>query len=75
MTAAIHYYRVPPSEWEDRMLKAQMGGMNTIQTYKYILFKYLFLLVTTFSVILNGRHMKYKIKSTIFQLSILQNTV
>ena len=28
----IHYFRLPRSEWEDRILKAKAAGMNTVST-------------------------------------------
>lgn len=33
LSGSIHYYRVPQGEWADRLLKAKLGGLNTIQTY------------------------------------------
>ena len=32
-SGSIHYFRAPRSSWEDILLKAKLGGMNTIQTY------------------------------------------
>ncbi|XP_031489173.1 beta-galactosidase 17 isoform X1 [Nymphaea colorata] len=29
----VHYFRIPPEYWEDRLLKAKAMGLNTIQTY------------------------------------------
>ena len=33
ISGGIHYFRVPRIYWEDRLLKAQALGLNTIQTY------------------------------------------
>jgi len=32
-SAAIHYFRVVPEYWHDRLVKAKACGMNTIETY------------------------------------------
>lgn len=32
-SACIHFFRVPRELWADRILKARLGGMNTIETY------------------------------------------
>lgn len=32
-SGAIHYFRVPPSLWEDRIRQARLMGLNTIETY------------------------------------------
>lgn len=32
VSGAFHYFRVPRSEWEDRLLKCKQGGLNTIET-------------------------------------------
>ncbi|KAF4523251.1 hypothetical protein B566_EDAN006874 [Ephemera danica] len=32
-SAAIHYFRVPPAYWRDRLRKARAAGINTIETY------------------------------------------
>ncbi|KAM7254455.1 hypothetical protein ACFE04_003835 [Oxalis oulophora] len=29
----LHYFRLPPQYWEDRLLRAKALGLNTIQTY------------------------------------------
>lgn len=33
ISGAIHYFRVLPELWEDRLLKAKQCGLNTIETY------------------------------------------
>ncbi|ESP02347.1 hypothetical protein LOTGIDRAFT_224863 [Lottia gigantea] len=33
MSGAMHYFRVMPEYWRDRMLKMKAGGLNTIETY------------------------------------------
>ena len=33
ISGSIHYFRIPPPYWEDRLLKAKMLGLNAIQTY------------------------------------------
>ena len=33
ISGAIHYFRVLPELWEDRLLKARQCGLNTIETY------------------------------------------
>lgn len=30
---ALHYFRVPPESWEDRLLKYRACGLNTVETY------------------------------------------
>ena len=32
-SGGMHYFRVPPQYWKDRMHKIKMAGMNTLQTY------------------------------------------
>ncbi|MGQ9699356.1 MAG: beta-galactosidase, partial [Armatimonadota bacterium] len=32
-SACIHFFRVPRELWRDRIQKARLGGMNTIETY------------------------------------------
>lgn len=31
----VHYFRIPPEEWEDRLTKAKALGLNAISTYIY----------------------------------------
>ncbi|KAG8193654.1 hypothetical protein JTE90_024017 [Oedothorax gibbosus] len=33
MSGSIHYFRVPPEFWHDRIYKMKMAGLNAIQTY------------------------------------------
>ncbi|MFY9711992.1 MAG: beta-galactosidase family protein [Microbacterium sp.] len=33
ISGAIHYFRVHPEQWQDRIAKARMMGLNTIETY------------------------------------------
>ena len=33
ISGAIHYFRILPELWEDRLLKARQCGLNTIETY------------------------------------------
>ncbi|MDD9266867.1 beta-galactosidase [Paenibacillus sp. GCM10023248] len=33
LSGAIHYFRVVPEYWEDRLLKLQACGFNTVETY------------------------------------------
>lgn len=33
LSGAIHYFRVPPAYWEDRLMKLKAMGLNTIETY------------------------------------------
>ncbi|MCK8466660.1 beta-galactosidase [Microbacterium sp. KSW4-16] len=33
ISGAIHYFRVHPDQWEDRIRKARLMGLNTIETY------------------------------------------
>ena len=33
LSGAIHYFRVHPDLWEDRIHKARLMGLNTIETY------------------------------------------
>lgn len=33
ISGAIHYYRVVPEYWEDRLLKLKACGFNTVETY------------------------------------------
>lgn len=32
-SGAIHYFRVPPEYWEDRLAKLKAAGFNTVETY------------------------------------------
>lgn len=33
ISGALHYFRVHPDQWGDRILKARLMGLNTIETY------------------------------------------
>ena len=33
LSGAIHYFRVHPEQWTDRIRKARLMGLNTIETY------------------------------------------
>ena len=33
LSGAIHYFRVHPDDWADRIRKARLMGLNTIETY------------------------------------------
>ncbi len=33
LSGAIHYFRVHPDQWADRIHKARLMGLNTIETY------------------------------------------
>ncbi len=33
LSGAIHYFRVVPAYWEDRLLKLKAAGLNTVETY------------------------------------------
>lgn len=33
LAGAIHYFRVHPAQWEDRLLKLRALGLNTVETY------------------------------------------
>ena len=33
LSGAMHYFRVPPAYWGDRMHKARLLGLNTLETY------------------------------------------
>ena len=33
ISGAIHYFRVLPELWEDRLLKAKQCGLNAVETY------------------------------------------
>jgi beta-galactosidase len=33
ISGAIHYFRVHPGQWRDRIHKARLMGLNTIETY------------------------------------------
>lgn len=33
LSGAIHYFRVMPEDWEDRMIKMKACGLNTVETY------------------------------------------
>ena len=32
ISGSMHYFRIPYQLWEDRIYKAKMAGLNTIQT-------------------------------------------
>ena len=29
----MHYFRIPPEYWRDRLLKLKAAGLNTVETY------------------------------------------
>ena len=33
ISGALHYFRVHPDQWADRIHKARLMGLNTIETY------------------------------------------
>ena len=33
ISGAMHYFRIVPEYWEDRLLKLKACGMNTVETY------------------------------------------
>ena len=33
ISGAIHYFRVVPEYWQDRLEKAKAMGLNTVETY------------------------------------------
>ncbi|XP_033016218.1 beta-galactosidase-1-like protein isoform X2 [Lacerta agilis] len=33
ISGSIHYFRVPPAYWKDRLLKMYMSGLNAVQVY------------------------------------------
>lgn len=33
LSGALHYFRVHPAQWEDRLLKLRAMGLNTVETY------------------------------------------
>src|SRR6266568_4482086 len=33
VSGALHYFRVHPGQWADRLRKARLMGLNTIETY------------------------------------------
>ena len=33
LSGTIHYFRVVPDYWEDRLLKLKQCGFNTVETY------------------------------------------
>ncbi|MDN6556290.1 MAG: beta-galactosidase, partial [Acidipropionibacterium acidipropionici] len=33
LSGAIHYFRIHPDQWADRIHKARLMGLNTIETY------------------------------------------
>ena len=32
-SGSIHYFRIHPDQWEDRLLKLKACGFNTVETY------------------------------------------
>lgn len=32
LSGAVHYFRVVPAYWEDRLLKLKAAGLNTVET-------------------------------------------
>ena len=37
LSGAIHYFRVVPDYWEDRLMKLKAAGLNTVETYAEII--------------------------------------
>jgi beta-galactosidase len=33
LAGAMHYFRIPPAYWQDRLLKLRAMGLNTVETY------------------------------------------
>ena len=33
LSGAVHYFRIVPEYWEDRLLKVKAAGLNTVETY------------------------------------------
>lgn len=33
LSGALHYFRIVPEYWQDRLLKLQACGLNTVETY------------------------------------------
>ena len=33
LSGALHYFRIPPAYWEDRLRKLLAMGLNTVETY------------------------------------------
>ena len=33
LSGAMHYFRILPEYWEDRLLKLKGAGLNTVETY------------------------------------------
>ncbi len=33
LSGAVHYFRVVPAYWEDRLLRLKAAGLNTVETY------------------------------------------
>lgn len=33
LSGAVHYFRVPPASWRDRLIKLKAAGLNTVETY------------------------------------------
>ena len=32
LSGAMHYFRIPPAYWEDRLMKLKAMGLNTVET-------------------------------------------
>ena len=32
LSGAVHYFRVPPASWRDRLIKLKAAGLNTVET-------------------------------------------
>lgn len=43
LSGAMHYFRVVPEYWKDRLMKMKACGLNTVETYVYLLNFHLFL--------------------------------
>ncbi|MET9736488.1 beta-galactosidase, partial [Streptomyces sp. NPDC006458] len=33
LSGGLHYFRVHPDQWADRLRKARLMGLNTVETY------------------------------------------
>lgn len=42
MAGEVHYYRLDPDQWQDRLTKLKESGLNTVATYvPWILHEYI----------------------------------
>ena len=40
LSGAMHYFRVVPEYWKDRLMKMKACGLNTVETYVYFMYSY-----------------------------------